>query len=83
MVPVTGPAADVGKREAIGVQAAVDVINGKGGADGKPLKLYFADEGSNPQEAISAVRQGQSALRVPQHADRGHSAGQGRQAFEC
>ena len=56
VVPVTGPAADVGKREAIGAQAAVDVINAKGGADGKPLKLYFADEGSNPQEAISAVR---------------------------
>jgi branched-chain amino acid transport system substrate-binding protein len=56
VVPVTGPAADVGKREAIGAQAAVDVINAKGGVGGKPLKLYFADEGANPQEAISAVR---------------------------
>jgi len=56
VVPITGPAADVGKREAIGAQAAVDVINAKGGAGGKPLKLYFADEGANPQEAISAVR---------------------------
>lgn len=56
VVPVTGHAADVGKREAIGAQAAVDVINAKGGVAGVPIKLYFADEGSNPQEAITAVR---------------------------
>lgn len=56
VVPVTGSAADVGKREAIGAQAAVDVINAKGGVAGVPIKLYFADEGSNPQEAITAVR---------------------------
>ncbi|MBI2317151.1 MAG: ABC transporter substrate-binding protein [Betaproteobacteria bacterium] len=56
VVPVTGQAADVGKREAIGAQAAVDVINAKGGVGGVPIKLYFADEGSNPQEAIGAVR---------------------------
>lgn len=56
VVPVTGSAADVGKREAIGAQAAVDVINARGGVGGLPIKLYFADEGSNPQEAITAVR---------------------------
>ena len=56
VVPVTGQAADVGKREAIGAQAAVDVINAKGGVGGVPIRLYFADEGTNPQESISAVR---------------------------
>ena len=56
VVPVTGQAADVGKREAIGAQAAVDVINARGGVGGVPIKLYFADEGTNPQEAIGAVR---------------------------
>ncbi len=56
VVPVTGSAADVGKREAIGAQAAVDLINTRGGVGGLPIKLYFADEGSNPQEAITAVR---------------------------
>lgn len=56
VVPVTGQAADVGKREAIGAQAAADVINAKGGVGGVPIKLYFADEGTNPQESISAVR---------------------------
>lgn len=56
VTPVTGQAADVGKREAIGAQAAVDVINAKGGVAGVPIKLYFGDEGSNPQESINAVR---------------------------
>jgi len=56
VTPVTGQAADVGKREAIGAQAAVDVINAKGGVAGVKIKLYFGDEGSNPQEAINAVR---------------------------
>lgn len=56
VTPVTGQGADTGKREAIGAQAAADVINAKGGVGGVPIKLYFADEGSNPQESISAVR---------------------------
>jgi branched-chain amino acid transport system substrate-binding protein len=56
VTPVTGQAADTGKREAIGAQAAADVINARGGVGGVPVKLYFADEGSNPQESISAVR---------------------------
>lgn len=55
-VPITGHGANVGKREAIGAQAAVDVINAQGGVDGVPLKLYIEDTASNPQEAVNAVR---------------------------
>ncbi|NQU03659.1 MAG: ABC transporter substrate-binding protein [Syntrophaceae bacterium] len=55
-VPITGHGANVGKREAIGAQAAVDVINAKGGVDGVPLKLYVQDTASNPQEAVNVVR---------------------------
>jgi branched-chain amino acid transport system substrate-binding protein len=55
-VPVTGHGANVGKREAIGAQAAVDVINAAGGVDGVALKLYIEDTASNPQEAVNAVR---------------------------
>jgi branched-chain amino acid transport system substrate-binding protein len=55
-VPITGHGANVGKREAIGAQAAVDVINAKGGVDGVPLKLYIEDTASNPQEGVNAVR---------------------------
>jgi branched-chain amino acid transport system substrate-binding protein len=55
-VPITGHGANVGKREAIGAQAAVDVINARGGVNGVPLKLYIEDTASNPQEAVNAVR---------------------------
>lgn len=55
-VPITGHGANVGKREAIGAQAAVDVINAKGGIGGVPLKLFIEDTASNPQEGVNAVR---------------------------
>jgi branched-chain amino acid transport system substrate-binding protein len=55
-VCITGHGANVGKREAIGAQAAVDVINARGGVDGVPLKLYIEDTASNPQEGVNAVR---------------------------
>jgi branched-chain amino acid transport system substrate-binding protein len=53
---ISGHGANVGKREAIGAQAAVDVINAAGGVNGVPLKLYIEDTASNPQEAVNGVR---------------------------
>ena len=53
---ISGHGANVGKREAIGAQAAVDVMNGGGGVSGVPLKLYIEDTASNPQEAVNVVR---------------------------
>jgi branched-chain amino acid transport system substrate-binding protein len=53
---VTGHGANVGKREAIGTQAAIDVINAAGGVKGVALKLYTEDTASNPQEAVNVVR---------------------------
>jgi len=53
---ISGHGANVGKREAIGAQAAVDVVNAAGGVNGVPLKLYIEDTASNPQEAVNVVR---------------------------
>ena len=55
-VPVTGTGADAGKREAIGAHAAVNAINGAGGINGSKIELFFADTGSNPQDAVNAIR---------------------------
>lgn len=55
-VPVTGTGADAGKREAIGAHAAVNAINGAGGINGSEIELFFADTGSNPQDAVNAIR---------------------------
>ena len=53
---ISGHGANVGKREAIGTQAAIDVINAEGGVYGVPLKLYLEDTASHPQEAVNVVR---------------------------
>jgi len=53
---ISGHGANVGKREAIGAQAAVDVINAAGGVNGVPLKLYIDDTASNPQDAVNVIR---------------------------
>jgi branched-chain amino acid transport system substrate-binding protein len=55
-VCTTGTGANVGKREAIGAQAAADVINAAGGVNGLPVKLFIEDTASNPQEAVNVVR---------------------------
>ena len=55
-VPVTGGAADAGKREAIGATAAVNAINDAGGIGGHMVEMFFADTGGNPQDAVNAVR---------------------------
>jgi branched-chain amino acid transport system substrate-binding protein len=55
-VCISGHGANVGKREAIGAQAAVDIINAQGGVNGVPLKIFIEDTASNPQEAVNVVR---------------------------
>ena len=55
-VCISGHGANVGKREAIGAQAAVDIINAQGGLRGVPLKIFIEDTASNPQEAVNVVR---------------------------
>ena len=56
--PITGHGANVGKREAIGTQAAVDVINAKGGVYGVPLKLFIEDTKQSPRggECLAQAR---------------------------
>ncbi|MDP7426330.1 MAG: ABC transporter substrate-binding protein [Rhodospirillales bacterium] len=55
-VPITGGGADAGKREVIGAQVAVNEINAKGGIGGAKLEMIVTDTGSNPHDAVNAVR---------------------------
>ncbi len=52
----TGPTSDVGKGEAVGVRAAVQYYNDKGGINGKPIKLYQYDYGYKVPEAITTYK---------------------------
>src|SRR6185312_11597721 len=38
-----------------GIELAVDEINKHGGAKGRPLKVFYEDDKSNPQEATNKV----------------------------
>jgi branched-chain amino acid transport system substrate-binding protein len=46
--PLSGTAASGGKTALVGVQMAVDRINGSGGINGRPVELIVADDESKP-----------------------------------
>ena len=52
----TGATSDVGKDEAVGVRAAVQYYNDKGGINGKPIKLFQYDYGYRIPEAITTYK---------------------------
>ncbi|OGP96819.1 MAG: hypothetical protein A2157_03325 [Deltaproteobacteria bacterium RBG_16_47_11] len=52
----TGPTSDVGKGEAVGVRAAVQYYNDKGGINGKAIKLFQYDYGYKVPEAITTYK---------------------------
>ena len=49
--PLSGAAAAGGKTALVGVQMAVDRINGSGGINGRPIELIVADDESKPDVA--------------------------------
>ena len=46
--PLSGPGAAGGKTALVGIQMAVDRINGSGGINGRPVELVIADDESKP-----------------------------------
>src|SRR4030066_2188485 len=53
---LTGPTSDVGKGEAVGVRAAVQYYNDKGGINGKPIKLFQYDYGYKLPQTITTYK---------------------------
>jgi branched-chain amino acid transport system substrate-binding protein len=49
--PLSGPGAAGGKTALVGMQMAVDRINGSGGINGRPVELIIADDESKPDVA--------------------------------
>jgi len=52
LLPLTGAAAFLGKGEQVSLTLAEGVVNDTGGIKGRPLKLDFHDDQSNPQIAV-------------------------------
>jgi len=53
---LTGPTSDVGKGEAVGVRAAVQYYNDKGGINGKKIQLFQYDYGYKIPEAMTTYK---------------------------
>ena len=53
--PLSGPGAAGGKTALVGMQMAVDRINGMGGINGRPVELIIADDESSPAVARQKI----------------------------
>ena len=52
----TGPAAELGKRMQLGIQAHFKAVNAAGGINGRKLMLVSRDDGYEPEKAAAAVK---------------------------
>jgi branched-chain amino acid transport system substrate-binding protein len=52
----TGPAAELGKRMQLGIQAHFAAVNATGGISGRQLKLVSRDDGYEPEKAAAAAK---------------------------
>jgi len=55
--PFTGPAKELGQNMKIGIEAAFNVANAKGGVYGRQLQLIAADDGYEPTRTVTAMKE--------------------------
>ncbi|HXH84585.1 MAG TPA: ABC transporter substrate-binding protein [Candidatus Tectomicrobia bacterium] len=55
-LPLTGPAAPLGQHSLWGTQAALRVIERRGGIAGRPVQLLVEDDGGRPADAVRIMR---------------------------
>ena len=53
---MSGPAAQLGQRLQVGMQAYFAAVNAQGGINGRNLKLVTRDDGYEPDKAVAAVK---------------------------
>lgn len=53
----TGPAAELGRRMKVGMEACLATVNASGGVHGRALRLVARDDGYEPERAAAACRQ--------------------------
>jgi len=56
VLPLTGPAASIGKAAANGLQLCMEEFNSQGGIQGRQIELLIEDGGGDPKTSISAYR---------------------------
>lgn len=55
-LPLSGPAAPLGQHSLWGTQAALKIIESKGGVAGRPVQLIVEDDGGRPADAVRIMR---------------------------
>jgi branched-chain amino acid transport system substrate-binding protein len=55
--PFTGPAKELGQNMKLGIEAAFNVANAKGGVYGRQLRLIAADDGYEPARTAATMKQ--------------------------
>jgi ABC-type branched-subunit amino acid transport system substrate-binding protein len=55
-LPLSGPAAPLGQHSLWGTQAALRVIESRGGVAGRPVQLLVEDDGGRPADAVRIMR---------------------------
>jgi branched-chain amino acid transport system substrate-binding protein len=55
--PFTGPAKELGQNMKIGIEAAFNLANAKGGVYGRQLRLIAADDGYEPTRTLMAMKE--------------------------
>jgi ABC-type branched-subunit amino acid transport system substrate-binding protein len=53
---ISGPAAQLGQRMQVGMQAYFNAVNAQGGVNGRAIKLLTRDDGYEPEKAVAAVK---------------------------
>lgn len=53
---LSGPLAGIGTAEQHGLEAAAEVLNARGGIDGRRVELDINDDGSDPTQAVSLLQ---------------------------
>ena len=53
---ISGPAAQLGQRMQLGMQAYFTAVNAQGGVHGRSIKLLTRDDGYEPEKAVAAVK---------------------------
>ena len=64
VISLTGPAAQFGEYTKKGMELAVKEINDKGGMDGRPVKVVYEDDATDPKTAVSAFNKLLSVNKV-------------------
>jgi len=64
LVPVTGKSPDWGKKQVIGMEMAVEMINRRGGVNGTPVEVIQYDTGGGPAQAVEAYQKLSQADKV-------------------